>query len=361
MNAMLKTASAASALALALSSFLHPALAADEDPIPAVGSTAGVLAQDAADNAVDAQSAALHQWRAVMAQNPPPDKGCFHAAYPNAWEKVDCSIGEPRAHPTHVNTVGDEADDVGNTNDYVAFATGLISSAVGGLEIKGVKSEQSVGVAEYNYQGNLGANKYSIQINTNDKMSTSAWGCSSRHGCKVWQQFLYSTDYVSAGVAEVYMQYWLLNYGSCPSGWNQEPKSSNCFMNSPLADAPDIPVKELGVDLATTAQAGGNDCVTLYFGSEVIGNCFPDSMLDISSVWNKAEFNVVGDGGGSRADFNNGTSISPLLYIYDGSRSAPTCLAKAGTTGESNNLNLGKCTAGVANGRVPFISFTESR
>jgi hypothetical protein len=84
-------------------------------------------------------------------------------------------------------------------------------------------------------------------------------------------------------------------------------------------------------------------------------------MLDISSVWNKAEFNVVGDGGGSRADFNEGTSISPLLYIYDGSRSAPTCRAKAGTTGESNNLKLGKCTAGVANGHVPFIRFTESR
>jgi len=149
--------------------------------------------------------------------------------------------------------------------------------------------------------------------------------------------------------------------GCCPSGWNQESKSSNCYVNSPLADAPDIPPTELGVDLATTVQAGGNDCVTLYFGSEVIGTCFPDGMLDISSVWNKAEFNVVGDGGGSRADFNNGTSISPLLYVYDGSRSPPTCLANAGTTGESNNLKLGKCTAGVANGRVPYIRFTESR
>ena len=361
MNAMLKTAGTISALALAFSSILHPARAANEDPIPAVGSTPGVLAGDAPDIAIDAQSAALHQWRAVMRQNPPQDKGCFHATYPDAWEKVDCTIAQPRVHPTHVEPVDDEADDVGNTNDYVAFATGLISSAVGGLEIKGVKSEHSAGVAEFHDEGNLGPNEYSIQINTNAKMSTSAWGCSSRHGCKVWQQFVYSTDYVSAGVAEVYMQYWLLNYGSCPSGWNHEPKSSNCFVNSPLADAPDIPPTELGVDFATTAQAGGNDCVTLYFGSEVIGNCFPDSMLDISSVWNKAEFNVVGDGGGSRADFNDGTSISPLLYVYDGSRSAPTCLAKAGTTGESNNLTLGKCTAGVANGRVPYISFTESR
>ncbi len=171
---------------------------------------------------------------------------------------------------------------------------GLISSATGGLEISGVKSEQSVGVAEYGYQGILGPNEYSIgQLNTNDKTSTSAWGCSGHRGCKVWQQFLYSTDYVSGGVAEVYMQYWLLNYGSCPSGWNQSG-TSNCYVNSPLADAPDIPVKELGVDLAASAQAGGNDCVTLYFGSEVVSNCFRDSMLHISSVWNKGRVQCGG-------------------------------------------------------------------
>jgi hypothetical protein len=332
--------------------------------VPDVVVNAGAVDQAAVgsttDRAVDSHSAALHQWRGLMAQNPPPDKGCFHASYPNAWEKVDCKIGEPRVHPTHAKGVDDEADTVGNGNDYVAFATGLITSAVGGLEIRGVTSEQSVGVAEYGYQGILGTNEYSIQLNTNDKMSTSAWGCSGRSGCKVWQQFLYSTDYVSGGVAEVYMQYWLINYGSCPSGWNQSG-TSNCFVNSPLADAPDIPVTELGVDLTASAQAGGNDCVTLNFGSEVISNCFPDFMLNISSVWNKVEFNVVGDSGGSRADFNNGTTIWPLLYIYDGSRTAPTCLANAGTTGESNNLNLGACTAGVANGNVPYIRFTESR
>jgi hypothetical protein len=334
MNRVLKSAGAVSTLALALASILQPARAADEE--------------------------ALHQWRDLMRQNPPTDPGCFHATYPNAWEKVNCRIGQPRAHPTHVTTADDEADDAGNGNDYVAFATGLITSAVGGLEIRGVTSEHSVGVAEYDDQGTLGPNEYSIQINTNDKMSTAA--CDGHHGCKVWQQFLYSTDYVTAGVGEVYMQYWLLNYGSCPSGWTHQSKSSNCYFNSFLSDAPDIPPTELGVDLTATVQSLGFDCVTLNYSSEAVSSCFPDILLDISSVWNKAEFNVVGDGGGSRADFNNGTSITPLLYIYDGTRTAPTCLPPgSGTTGESNNLNLGPCTTGVANGRVPFIRFTESR
>lgn len=363
MNTVLKTAGAINALVLALASLGHPAHAANEGPVPAAGSTAGVIAAEATDNAVDAQSAALHQWRDLMGQNPPQDQGCFHATYPNAWEQVDCVSAQPRVHPTHATTVGDEADDVGNGNDYVLFATGLITWATGGIAATGVTSEHNVGVKEYDYQGILGPNEYSVQLNTNDRMSTPAWGCNGHSGCKVWQQFVYSTDYVSAGVAAVYMQYWLLNYGSCPrsGGWIQQPDSSNCYVNSPLALTSDIPPTDLTLDLQATAQSGGNDCVSLYFSSEVITSCFPDSMLDISSVWNKVEFNVVGDSGGSRADFNNGTSISPLVYVHDGSRSAPTCLHKAGTTGESNNLNLGGCTAGVANGRVPYIYFTESR
>jgi hypothetical protein len=367
MNRMLNTGGTLCALALAFSSTLHSAHAANEEPLPdAVSSTATaepVLARKATDEAAAAQSAALEdQWHELMRQNPPTDKGCFRATYPNAWEKVNCRIGQPSVHPTHVKTSGDEPDNVGNGNDYVALATGLITSAVGGLEISGVKSEHSVGVAEYDDQGVLGPNEYSIQINTNDKMSTAA--CGGIKGCKVWQQFLYSTDYVSAGVAEVYMQYWLLNYGSCPSGWTQQPKSSNCYLNSFLSDAPDIPPTELAVDLSATVTPFGFDCVTLNYSSEVVSSCFPDIVLEISSVWNKAEFNVVGDGGGSRADFNNGASITPLLYIDDGSRTAPTCLPPgSGTTGESNNLNLGPCTTGVADGpgHTPYIRFTESR
>jgi len=44
--------------------------------------------------------------------------------------------------------------------------------------------------------------------------------------------------------------------------------------------------------------------------------------------------------------------------VSDGSTATPTCASNAGSTGESNNLTLGKCTA--TGGTSPSIQFTES-
>ena len=55
-----------------------------------------------------------------------------------------------------------------------------------------------------------------------------------------------------------------------------------------------------------------------------------DSVLDISQVWKQSEFNVVGDAGGSRADFNEPVSITVKVALTDGSSSAPTCVADDG-------------------------------
>jgi hypothetical protein len=271
---------------------------------------------------------------------------------------VDCTTDAPRT-PTHVRPKNGDPDVVGNGGDYVGEATkGLISSAAGAFSISGVKSEKSAGVASFGGGGILGTNEYSVQLNTNDAMTTSA--CDGHSGCTVWQQFIYATDYLGAGTAAVFMQYWLLNWGSsgCPSGW--EKSGSDCYVNSPLAPAPDIPITGLGqVLLGATAHANLFDTVTLYYGSDAWSMSWFDVMLDIASVWNKAEFNVVGDAGGSRADFNSGSSIQVALSFVDGSASAPKCLANAGTTGETNNLNLGSCTTSVVFG-VPTIQFSES-
>lgn len=319
-----------------------------------------VLAAQDTDAGADPEAALHKSWRDLMASIPTPDEGCFHVSYPDTvWEKEDCKTNPGRAHPVRRRPADDEEEIVGNGNDYVAYAKGLITLASGGFSVSGVTSEAGVGVAGFGGGGILGPNEYSLQINSNDRETTSA--CAGHSGCKVWQQAVYSPDYNTKGEAAVFFQYWLLDWGSsaCPTGyWRASKGSSNCLTNSAYKTAPDVPITKLGeLGLMATAAAGGNDQVMFTYGSDAYAISAKDSILDISSVWNKAEFNVVGNAGGSRADFNNGTKIAVTLIVFDGSTAAPTCLAGGGTTGETNNLNLGSCTAG---GGIPNIQFTES-
>ncbi len=107
-----------------------------------------------------------------------------------------------------------------------------------------------------------------------------------------------------------------------------------------------------------SAVAGHTD--TLIFAAE--GKAFRtsqrDSITNLGTAWTASEYNIIGDGGASEAVFNKGSSISVRIGLNDGTTNAPTCVANDGTTGETNNLNIGKCTTGV--GTTPFIEFTES-
>src|ERR1700685_456209 len=96
----------------------------------------------AKDAAADRQSAARAQWRTLMAQNPTPAEGCFHASYPDVvWQKVACKTGEPRVRPRHSESRGDAPEITGGigqgNNDYVAEAAGLIGMAIGYFDISG--------------------------------------------------------------------------------------------------------------------------------------------------------------------------------------------------------------------------------
>ena len=51
------------------------------------------------------------------------------------------------------------------------------------------------------------------------------------------------------------------------------------------------------------AVAGGNDTVVFNNGTAAYSVTASDSVLDIAQVWYQSEFNIFGDGGGSRADF----------------------------------------------------------
>jgi len=156
------------------------------------------------------------------------------------------------------------------------------------------------------------------------------------------------------------MQYWLINWGTskCPTSFTKS--SPDCYTNSAITTAPDMPITDLGeLTLSGSAIAGGNDTVVFNNGSDAYSASGSDSKLDISSVWQQTEFNVVGDAGGSRADFNTGASVTVKIALTDGSTSAPTCVADSGSTGETNNLDLSKtCTASA--GSSPSIQFVEA-
>jgi hypothetical protein len=297
--------------------------------------------------------------------------------------RVDGRIGAPGA---------------GNGSDYVAQSQGLINFAAGKFFASGVTSETGLDPARSNPGQNVyvyGPNEFSLQLNTNNLCATTSpaeycvalttgtttesyirtTACGDYGYCHVWQQFMYSADYSDQGEGALFMQYWLYNWvGACPASyWGQNPKDPKgpnilggtpfpgnppfdnaCYKNSSVAAVPDISVANLGdVILSATASIGGDDIVWLEYADDSWSVSAKDSSLasnpglDIATVWNQAEFNIVGDMNSSEATFNKGAEITVLLAIDDGSKSAPSCPKNVGTTGETNNMNLGTCLTGV--------------
>ena len=314
----------------------------------------------AADDGILEQTA-KDSWRHDIAQIATPSQGCFHATYPGVvWEQVACRQLTPRTHPVPRHFVFGQQQTTGNGNDYTLNTTSAITQAVGSFPtFSGVTSEKSVGVAAYGDGGILGSNEYSLQMNTSFNNTSAA--CAGHSGCTVWQQFIYATDYETEGEGAVFMQDWLIGWGnsSCPSGFGSDGEG-DCYENSNATELADISPKSLGsVTVTGTASSGGNDTTVVTYDGDAYSTSQSDSTLDIASVWNQVEYNVVGDAGGSEAEFNkSGVSVKVNVAATDGSTSAPTCEADSGTTGESNNLTLGSCTA--TGGSTPSISFTES-
>lgn len=325
--------------------------------------------EDAIDQKVEiaaqvAEAQAREAWRGNMARTEAPQEGCFRADYPSiAWVEAQCETVVPRVAPRAPKPVTDAkkaaAQTTGNGNDYVIQSAALIKSTVGTFPtVTGVTSEKGVGVAAFGGGGILGANEYTLQVNSNYTGTTSA--CGGHSGCTVWQQFIYSPDYSTKGKAFVFMQYWLIGYGGtrCPSGWGSDG-SGDCYRNSSGVSAPDEVITELAnMKLSGAATSGGNDTVTFTHDTTAYTVSAKDTVVDLASVWKQSEFNVVGNAGGSEAQFNKGASVTVHVAITDGTSNKPTCVADSGSTGETNNLNLGSCTATA--GSSPSIQFTES-
>jgi hypothetical protein len=318
------------------------------------------FAQESAQAESDAAARAI--WREAMSHNPESGTGCFQASYPSyVWERTECKVVHPKLHRAPQKPTSGELQVTGDGDDYVIQGTGLISETVGSFpKVSDVTSEKSAGVAAFGDGGILGTNEYSLQINTDFNGTTAA--CAGHSGCVVWQQFVYATDFETKGEAAVFIEYWLIGWGSsrCPSGWESDGEG-DCVINSSATTAPDVAPTTASLakmTLTGTAVSGGHDTVVFNNGTTAFSLTASDSVVDIAQVWQQSEFNIVGDAGGSRADFNKGASITVKVAVTDGSTAAPSCIADEGTTGETNNLNLGACTA--ASGTSPSIQFTES-
>jgi hypothetical protein len=347
-------------------------------------------------------ASALRAWAETMHHSPAPQEGCFQASYPSTqWQAVPCAPppGWRSAPPRRLNRKEGRTPQVGGTgggtplnNDIVVQApVGLFSNVEGSFltQTAGVTSETGVGVAAFGDGGFLGTNEYSLQINTN---TTHTAACGSYSSCLAWQQYVFATNTAVSitnptptNETEVFIEYWLFNYGIdttggatdiCPTGFLDIGPTvipggggDDCVQNSPASPiyTGQLPITDLSdLTLSGSVTAGGNDQATVTYGGKGYTATVADSYTDISSVWNQAEFNVLGNAGGSQAVFNNGASIWVQTAVTYGPTSPPACVFNGGTTGESNNLNFVPSTAlpvccsyGGANPRIQFIEVSS--
>jgi hypothetical protein len=314
----------------------------------AVVSAASLSSAFAGDAVNHSQARNQEIWREAITQTDVPAEGCFHASYPSlTWSKIECAVAPNVPYRPRTGAI---SQTVGDGNDYAAEVTsGLINKTKGSFaKITGVKTET----------GLLGPNDYSLQLNSNFMNTAACNGASNPAKCLSWEQFVYSSGY-----GEAFMQYWLINWNNpCPAGWFKY--SNDCYTNSAGVIAPLEAITNLkklklsGSAKKGTSKKAGIDTLVFTAGTEAYSTTGSDSVVDLATAWTESEFNIIGDGDGSEATFNSGSSLTVKVAVSNGTKNAPTCASNSGTTGETNNLNLGSCTGTGA--ATPYIEFVES-
>lgn len=294
---------------------------------------------------VAAENRSRQAWRETMSRTRLPRKGCFRASHPDPeWHQVSCAIappgpvGSPRSDEI-------EPESIGNGTDNTLEVSGLLTQVVGSFPtVTGVTSETDGA-----------ANSFSLQINSNTFATSACSGGGA--ACRGWQQFVFSNDGSSSGF--VFMQYWLIAYvGTCPAGYLTF--GSSCYKNSAATAVTVQTIASLAnFTLTSSASVGGQDVVTLSIGASSLFATGLDSVLNLGQGWNAAEFNVFGRDSGKTASFNTGSTLTVRMDSTDGTTTPPLCISGAGTTGETNNLNLlhSCCPNG---GASPGITFMET-
>jgi hypothetical protein len=316
-----------------------------------------------------AKAAVVTAWSRNVMRVPLPHAGCFKASYPAlVWSRIDCVRPPNVLFPPRSSGSAIHPDVVGNGADYsLVSLPQVMSGAIGSFpNVSGVKTVRSVGTPDFGGGGASALNVYSLQLNSNT-FSTAA--CAGMAHCLGWEQFVY-TNQPNAynGGGNLIIQDWLLSSTSqrlsgCPPNAGWQKSGGSCVQNGPNSVfVVNVPITELRELTLSGSASSSGDSAFLAVGSVVYGLQYiqGDGITDLSQHWTGAEFNVVGNGGGTRARFNAGSTITVRLEADTGSSSAPSCLGNSGTTGESNNLSFIAPPSNPDRRRYPSITFNES-
>ena len=330
----------------------------------------------------------VRTWRASMRNLRLPHIGCFTAAFPETkWSEIECVQVSSGPYGFAEGRAGSSSG-VGNASDYAAqvSAQGSLTLVEGSFPVvAGAASE-----TDMNPQfgcPTVGSDSFSFQINANtfqnSKTRSLCAGAQNPNDCLGWQQFIYKNSPSSSGVTTIFIQYQLLHYNetcppsgcTCPSGgWTPYPDGlggNHCYINSsgPGRNMEAVsPVNAMSGTLggaADTGSGGDVDQDTVFYFSTpnytyTAGS--QASFLGLRGNWSAAEFNVFGYVCDSEAQFSTPTTLQVNVATFAGDypdTKVPlpaACVANAGTTGETSNLNfVGACCPSPSG-----ITFTES-
>jgi hypothetical protein len=304
----------------------------------------------------------LKDWRAGMVRVLPPKRGCFTSSYPSGqWREIPCTtapaIPFPAARGPRANNF------VGNGYDVSAEVTDHITMAIGSFDgVSGVTSESGNGPSPFG-----GPNSFSLQLNSNFFPGTPACNSAAVPSvCMGWAQFVFSNSACEVNSLEAacaFIAKWLIGYGktNCPGGWTyyNNQGDDECYIYSPAAPVPPQAITNLiNLSLIGQAVASGSDTVIMAVGGNLYSSLDADDDLQLAGYWQQAEFNIFGDGDGSQANFNSGSTIVVRTSVDHGSAYAPSCNG-AGFTGETNNLSFVSTLTAQA-GPFPAMVFAES-
>jgi hypothetical protein len=303
-------------------------------------------------------------WHRSVTQIPLPAEGCYKASFPSTtWSRIACAK-PPNRRLSEAPEGGILPDDVGDIHDFTAeVGPNVIATSIGSFPAAtGVENVRSVPNPQFGGKAQ-GPNSYSLQLNSN-LFKTAA--CGELKHCLGWEQFGYlNSEKPFKGV--LFVEYWLLPqdgklFKHCPSSYHWLFGGGYCDANSKQAIwLPNQPIADL-TNLSMTASADlSGDSVYLSTSRDMYGiKIHGGAITDLAKSWTGAEFNVFGNGDGTVAKFNAGSTISVSVETDTGVRTAPRCPNNTGTTGESNSLSLVRAPAHPSNLKSPSILFTES-